>query len=350
VHGGAREGDIVATLKDVAARAGVSAMTVSNVINGRAGKVSEPTIARVQEAIAALGYVPSAAARSLAGSSSRILALVYEAVPGRPALESPYESLFVGVCEQAARAEGYALMLCGASKAEDTVAQLRSWNVAGAIVMATTRMPPGEFLERSGIPAVFVDAYREADGISRVNVDDVGGARMVGDRLGRAGHRRVAFVGPTVDVPGVVRERLRGLRAGLAAHGGGVERRDVLLSEVDFVEGVAVAGRVLEREPAVTAVFASGDVLALGVIMGLRRAGVSVPEEVSVVGFDGLDLARYVDPPLTTVSQPIRDKAATAVAFLLDELHDGDGAPRQTVLPVAWQEGGTLGPAASLDR
>ncbi|WP_103063150.1 LacI family DNA-binding transcriptional regulator [Actinomyces qiguomingii] len=340
----------MATLKDVAARAGVSAMTVSNVINGRTGKVSEPTVARVQEAIAALGYVPSAAARSLAGSSSRILALVYEAVPGRPALETPYESLFVGVCEQAARAEGHALMLCGASKAEDTVAQLRSWNVAGAVVMATTRMAPGEFLERSGIPAVFIDAYRETEEVSYVNVDDAGGARMVGERLGAVGHRRVAFVGPTVDVPGVVRQRLHGLREGLAAHGGGVHRHDVLLSEVDFAEGVAIAGRILEREPAITAVFASGDVLALGVVKGLREAGRRVPEDVSVVGFDGLALVDYFNPPLTTVRQPIRDKAATAVSFLMEELRDGDGAPRQIVLPVSWQEGGTLGPAAIPDR
>ncbi|MDO4901342.1 LacI family DNA-binding transcriptional regulator [Actinomyces sp.] len=338
------------TLKDVAARAGVSAMTVSNVINGRAGKVSAPTVARVQEAIAALGYVPSAAARSLAGSSSRILALVYEAVPGRPALETPYESMFVGVCEQAARAEGYALMLCGASKAEDTVTQLRSWNVAGAIVMATTRMAPGEFLERSGIPAVFIDAYRETEEVSYVNVDDAGGARMAGEGLGRAGHRRVAFVGPTVDIPGVVRERLRGLREGLATHDGGVERRDVLLAEVSFEEGIAAAARLAERKPAVTAVFASGDVLALGIVMGLRRAEVRVPDDVSVVGFDGLDLARYVDPPLTTVRQPIRDKASTAVSFLMEELRDGDGAPRQVVLPVAWQAGRTLGSATIPDR
>ncbi|PHP53769.1 LacI family DNA-binding transcriptional regulator [Actinomyces ruminis] len=335
----------MATLRDVAARAGVSAMTVSNVINGRTGKVSEPTIARVREAIAALGYVPSAAARSLAVSSSRILALVYEAVPGRPALESPYESMFVGVCEQAARAQGYALMLCGASKAEDTVAQMRSWNVAGAIVMATTRMLPGEFLERSGVPAVFIDAYQEAEGVSQVNVGDAVGARMAGERLGTAGHRRVAFVGPTVDIPGVVRERLRGLREGLAVYGGGIAREDVLLSEVDFDEGAGVASRIVERDPVVTAVFASGDVLALGVVAGLRKAGRRVPEDVSVVGFDGLDLARYLEPPLTTVRQPIRDKATTAVDFLLDELRDGDGTPRQTVLPVAWQEGGTLGPA-----
>ncbi|SDN72426.1 transcriptional regulator, LacI family [Actinomyces ruminicola] len=339
----------MATLKDVAARAGVSAMTVSNVINGRTGKVSAPTIARVQEAISALGYVPSAAARSLAGSS-RILALVYEAQPGRPALETAHEALFVGVCEQAARAEGYALMLCGSSKAEDTVAQLRSWNVAGAIVMATTRMPPGDFLDRSGVPAVFIDAYRETGEISYVNVDDAGGARMAGERLGRAGHRRVAFVGPTTGIPGVVRERLRGLREGLAAHGGGVEREDVLRAEVDFDEGVAVAGRLVDRMTAVSAVFASGDVLALGIVMGLRRAGRRVPEDVSVVGFDGLALAGYSDPPLTTVRQPIRDKATTAVAYLLEELRSGDGAPRQVVLPVSWQAGGTLGQVTIHDK
>lgn len=92
------------TARDVAQRAGVSAMTVSNVINGRDGKVSEATVARVRAAIEELGYIPNAQARSLAGAESRVLALVYQAVPQRAALAAPYESLFVGACEKAARA------------------------------------------------------------------------------------------------------------------------------------------------------------------------------------------------------------------------------------------------------
>ena len=235
------------TLRDVARRAGVSAMTVSNVINGREGKVSARTVARVEAAVKDLGYIPNASARALAAASSRIIALVYEAVPGRNALEAPYESLFVGTCEQAAREAGFALMLCGASRPEETVSQLRSWNVAGAVVMATTRMAPREFLQRSGVPAVFVDSYDEDPDICRVNVDDVGGARLAGQAVGRAGHRHVVFAGPSVDRRGVVRERLRGFREALEPFDVSVGRQDVVLAEVSFADGHAVARRLLNR-------------------------------------------------------------------------------------------------------
>ena len=166
------------TARDVAQRAGVSAMTVSNVINGRDGKVSEATVARVRAAIEELGYIPNAQARSLAGAESRVLALVYQAVPQRAALAAPYESLFVGACEKAARAGGYVLMLCGTSDAQEMVSQLRAWRVDGAIVMATTRIRPVDFMERAGVPSVFIDVYGDGLAGSSVNIDDRQGARL----------------------------------------------------------------------------------------------------------------------------------------------------------------------------
>ncbi len=335
------------TLRDVAALAGVSAMTVSNVVNGRAGKVSAATVARVDAAIHQLGYVPNASARSLASASSRIIGLVYEAAPGRAALDAPYESLFVGACEEAARAAGFSLMLCGASSQEETVTQLRSWNVAGAVVMGTQRTPPDRFLEQAAIPAVFVDTYYPTDGIFSVNVDDAGGARRAGDEMGRAGHRQVAFVGPSADVNGVVRARLDGLREGLGPHGANVRREHVILTDVTFTDGQAAAERLVRRSDRVTAVLASGDVLAIGLLAGLRRQGVSVPGEMSVVGFDGLEMASYVDPPLTTVFQPVREKAAMAVRYLVNALDPDAGEPEQVVLPVRWVPGGTLGRAVA---
>lgn len=332
----------MATLQDVARLAGVSAMTVSNVINGRAGKVSAATTARVMAAVEEVGYVPNASARSLASSSSRIIALVYGAVPGRAALDSPYESLFVGACEERARDGGFALMLCGATRVTETIDQLRSWNVSGAVVMATTATTPRDFAGRVAAPAVFVDAYEDLDEVSYVNIDDMGGARVVGERIAAVGHRHVAFVGPSTARPGVVRARLDGLRQGLAEHGVVLARRDIFLAEVDFEQGRAFAHRLTQGRREITAVFASGDFLALGIVAGLRQCGLDVPGDVSVVGFDGLDISTYTDPPLTTVRQSVSDKATTAVDYLVEAIAADEPAHRGTVLPVTWIPGATL--------
>lgn len=334
------------TLRDVAALAGVSAMTVSNVVNGREDKVSAATRKRVHEAIRTLGYVPNAQARALAGASSRVLALVYEAVPGRSALAAPYESLFVGACERAARGAGYALMLCGSSDEREMVGQLRSWNVDGAVVMATVRMTPAEFLDLAGVPGVFIDVHDAPGGITRVDVDDRGGARTVGRRLACLGHRRVAFVGPDAAGSAVVRERLDGLREGLVRgrRGERTRRVEVIRADVGFDEGLAVGARLASRgTDRPSAVFASGDVLALGVVSGLRGRGLAVPGDVSVVGFDGLEIGRYGEPSLTTVAQPVERKAEEAVTRLVHEVEGGEPGGA-VVLPVTWREGGTLAP------
>lgn len=336
------------TLRDVAARAGVSAMTVSNVVNGRQGKVSASTLKRVQEAIDELGYVPNAQARSLALGGSRALALVYQAVPSRAALSAPYESVFAGACERAARAAGYVLMLCGTSDPDELVTQLRAWNVAGAIVMATTQMAPDEFAARTHVPSVFIDAYAGREPVSFVDIDDHLGGWLVGERMASLGHRSVSFLGPAPSGSSVVRQRWDGFREGFAHGGGDPTRARYGLCEVGFDDGVAAGLRLaMERhdaprhDDAPTAVFASGDVLAVGVVAGLRRGGVSVPEEVSVVGFDGLEMSTYSERPLTTVSQPIERKAEEAVAILVRQL-GGQTDPQHVVLPVSWREGETL--------
>lgn len=342
---GARE---VTTLRDVARQAGVSAMTVSNVVNGRAGKVSEETLARVRTAIDELGYVPNAQARALAGSASRVLALVYDAVPSRAPLSAPYESIFVGACERAAREAGYALMLCGTSDAGEVAGRLRAWGVDGAIVMATTRTAPEQFLKAAQVPSVFIDYYGTAPDAPFVDVDDQLGAALVGERFAELGHRRILFVGPEPLSSEVVRRRLEGLRDGVVHAGGDAASVSVAVADVTFAEGVRVARTIVARgadsgaRP--TAVLASGDVLALGILVGLQEGKLAVPGDVSVVGFDGLELSRYCAPPLHTIVQPIEGKAEEAVSLLVQSAEQGVPAA-SVVLPVAWREGGSLGAA-----
>ena len=334
------------TVRDVAERAGVSAMTVSNVINARSGKVSAATVERVRAAIEELGYVPNVQARTLAGGRSHALALVYQAAPGRAALSAPYDSLFVGACEREARAAGYALMLCGTADAREMVTQLRGWDVGGAIVMATTRMAPEELMRRAGVPSVFIDAYGQGQDVTSVDIDDRGGAREAGRRLARLGHRRALVVGPVPSSSPVVRARLEGFRQGFADGGGRAQDVAFAVCEVGYDDGVAVGVRLAEQRArgqgpgaagagAPTAVFASGDILALGVVAGLRRGGLRVPEEMSVVGFDGLPLGEYAFPPLTTVYQDFHRAGEAMVELIVEQLKGGGpGGTGQIVIPT----------------
>ncbi|MGK2348426.1 LacI family DNA-binding transcriptional regulator [Actinomyces sp. W5033] len=364
------------TLRDVAERAGVSAMTVSNVVNGRTGKVSAATLARVRTVIDELGYVPNAQARALAGSSSRLVALVYGAVlAGRPPLSMSHESLFVGACEQACQDRGLALMLCAAADGEEPAealaARLRGWSVDGVICLGTLPDASRRRLATLGLAVVEVDhaAAAERPGALVVGIDDVGGGRQAGQRLREAGHRRVIMVGPDPAVGPIDADRLAGLCQGLGARvegqggdgAGGDAVVEHIVSGQAYDDGLAVGGglaaRLAEGERA-TAVFASGDVLAMGVVAGLRRHGVDVPGQVSVVGMDGFEVSLYCEPPLSTVRQPVERKAAEAVRLLVAALErDGCASreggvqnegktpsqPAQVVtLPVDWREGGTL--------
>ncbi|WP_172119653.1 LacI family DNA-binding transcriptional regulator [Actinomyces faecalis] len=369
------------TLRDVAQRAGVSAMTVSNVVNGRSGKVSQATIERVEAAIRELGYVPNAQARTLAGASSRIIALVYGVSPERAPLSAPHESLFVGACEQACHEAGLAVMLCACvdEDADALLQRLRGWNVAGAIVMGTTPTDARARLSELGVPVVAIDSRSAevaelvqrqggeaarrlgagsagsglpeggdqaqaahgwaslASGFFTVGIDDAGGGALAGRHLCEAGHARVVFVAPYPRLSRIDIDRLAGLREGLGARG----QVRVVEAAVDYSAAVEVGARLARsmKDAGESAVFASADLLAIGIVAGLRRSGVRVPDDVSVVGFDGFEISTYSDPVLTAVVQPIADKAGEAVRLI-------QGAPeREIVLPVSWREGGTLGPA-----
>lgn len=361
------------TLKDVAQRAGVSAMTVSNVVNGRSGKVSQATIERVRAAIAELGYVPNAQARALASASSHIIALVYGLADNRPPLSISHESVFVGACEQACREAGYVVMLCacGHEPAQMILARLQGWNVAGVIVMGTTPPSVRQVLDQLGVPIVAIDSrsgrmagvsiaqvrriggVRGTDalgdidagemtgpwsppGALTVGIDDAGGGALAGAHLAAHGHTRIVVAAPYPHHSRIDIDRINGLRSGLG------ENAEIRLCQVpvDYAAaadtGVQLA--VQMRREKQTAVFASADLIGMGIVAGLRREGVRVPEDVSVVGFDGFDMSTYCDPVLTTVVQPVQDKAREAVRLVR-------GGTEDVVLPVSWRVGGTLGPA-----
>jgi LacI family transcriptional regulator len=321
-------------MRDVAQAAGVSAMTVSNVLHGRSARVSTATVRAVEEAIARLGYVPNGAARALSARASGIVALVYPAADdGAPALSNPHDSVLVGEVERAVARSGRHLMILSSRDVLTTAASLRTWSVDGVIVLGIFAEQVHELRARAGVPMVFVDT--DAPGTSGVGIDDRLGGHLAGAHLGGLGHRAHAFVGPDATVGGVVQERHLGWSTALQERGVDARSAPTLtVAAASYDAGRTAAEHLLALPAPPTAVFCTADVLAVGLLHGLARAGVRVPHDVSVVGFDDTPECRYVQPALTTVRQDVGAKGRTA-AELLDRLVAGDSTtPARTVLPV----------------
>jgi len=313
------------TLQDVARAAGVSKMTVSNVLNGHQGRVSPATVARVLEVVGQLGYVPNATARSLSARRSNIVALAFPGREGRDwgqvvPLTNPHDSLFLSEVEAHVTRAGLYLMVHSVTSVESTASSLRSWNVAGAIFLGTRADEVAALHAAYQAPMVFVDNHGTSPLISNVGIEDRLGGQLAGRHLIGAGHRRIGFVGPRFDEPGVVRERHTGFLRALEEAGLGLRPEHVVRCDAGFGAAVAAAQQVLAAPDRPTAVFATADVIAAGLLKGFARAGVPVPEQMSIVGFDDSEVSRHVTPEITTLRQDIPGKARAAVEILLGQL------------------------------
>lgn len=310
------------TIRDIAAEAGVSAMTVSNVINGRMAKVSPATAQRVRAIMQAQGFVPNGPATALSAKRSNIVALVHAGKVARRQ-PSPHDSIFVDEVERRLTAAGRFLMIRSADDVALTAAELRSWRIDGAVILGTFTSDADEVQAKLAMPLVFVDNYSTSSQIQRVGIDDFKGGLLAGRHLLQAGHRRLALVAPGVDQPGVIHQRYAGFCAALAEAGIPLEDLDLIDCEPYFDDGVALGTELAGRRNRPTGIFATADIIAIGLLKGLLEAGLAVPEDVSLVGFDDLPEARYVSPSLTTIRQDIPAKAEASVATLLAMIEGG---------------------------
>jgi LacI family transcriptional regulator len=308
----------IATIHDVARRAGVSVATVSRVLNGKE-VVREETLRLVRAAAEELRYVPNVAARSLSSRRSQTVGIVLPEVHGE------FFSEIIRGVDLAARQEGYHILVSGShSDPEEMLEVLAAMHgrVDGLVVMAPD--VGVEALHRAlpaGLPLVLLNSSDpEWDAIT---IDNYGGARAMMGHLIGLGHSRIAFLqGPRQNADAA--ERLRGYRDGLG-EGLGVEAVQRWEYAGDFTEesGSRAAARILAARPGPTrptAIFAANDSMAVGALATLAEAEVAVPGEMSVVGFDDIPIARYVAPPLTTIRVDIADLGRRAFQLLLADL------------------------------
>jgi LacI family transcriptional regulator len=307
-------------IKDVAARAGVSVGTVSNVLN-RPANVGAATRARVEQAIADLGFIRNESARQLRAGRSRTIAYILLDA-GNPF----FTDVARGV-EEAAREAGLALFLCNsnqdARREDDYLDLLVEQRVRGVLV--TPVDPDGArlaALPARGVPTVLVDRAQHDgfDGCS-VSVDDVEGGDLAVAHLVELGHRRMAFVGGPLRIVQVA-ERLAGARRAVAAAGLPADAlTELVTEELTVAEGRRAGERLTglpeRRRP--TAVFCANDLLALGLLQQLTQVGFAVPDDVAIVGYDDIEFAAAAAVPLTSVRQPRHLLGRTAAELLLAE-------------------------------
>ncbi|MER5493847.1 LacI family DNA-binding transcriptional regulator [Streptomyces sp. NPDC002454] len=321
VLGTSRRGSGRPTLEEVAARAGVGRGTASRVING-SPRVSDTTRAAVQAAIAELGYVPNTAARALAANRTDAVALVVPEPEARFFAEPYFSDILRGIGAELAETELQLLMVfAGNDRERRRLAQyLSAHRVDGVLLVSVhTDDTLPDLLAQLRIPTVISGRRTGREMLPAVDADNHTGARAAVEHLLARGRRRIALISGRPDVYGAAR-RVDGYRAALRSAGHWVD--DTLIVPGDFTErgGERAMTQLLDRHPEVDAVFAASDVMAAGARRTLRARGRRIPDDVALVGFDDSAIARHMDPPLTSVRQPVEEMGRRMVDVLLGEI------------------------------
>jgi DNA-binding LacI/PurR family transcriptional regulator len=319
----------VATLAEIAVSAGVSEATVSRVLNDRPG-VSDAAKQAVLTALDVLGYERPIKLRQ---NHTGLIGLIL------PELSNPIFPAFAQVIESALVLSGYTAVLCtqtpGGITEDDYTALLLERGVAGIIFVnglhADSRSDRARYVRliELGLPMVLINGYRADIEAHHISNDDTAALDMAVNHLVSLGHRRIGLaVGQERFVPTI--RKTAGFTRAMADYAGVADASDLVVNTLYTVEGGQSAGQQL-LERGCTAICCGSDIMAIGAIRGARNLGLRVSEDVSIVGFDDTPMTAYLDPPLTTIRQPVRDMGLAAVASLLDEIR-GLPAPRGELL------------------
>ena len=328
------------TIKVIAEEMGVSTATVSNVIHGKTKKISDRTVAKVQEKLQESGYIPNMAAVLLAQNSSKIVCVVvsdHEKYEGKM-LEDPFVAQMINTISKELAARGYFMMIKEERDIEKLVAYASMWNMAGLILMGYCSVDYERLRAKMHIPFVVVDSYeRNIKSYIDIGIDNIDGGYQAGQYLIRKGHKKILYFADNKEDCDLF--RYQGMVKAL--------QENQLTVNEDFYRIVNMEKNMREKdyevllayiqEKEITAVFAASDQYALEFMRFLLKKGVKVPEEISIMGFDDIPLTAQVYPALSTVSQNIPLRAKMAVE-MLQNLIEGRTAGGSVLLPAKLTE------------
>lgn len=307
------------TIRDVASQAGVSAMTVSRVING-SPDVNAKTRERVEQVIAELGYVPNNLARSLWQQTTGTIALVV------PDIANPFFMLILRGVDSVARQHGYRVLLCNTesdlAREDEYIQDVLARRIDGLLIIPASDQSRSHLrlVQQHNVPFVLIDRVIEGLKCDAVLGNNVGGGQQLTEHLLAAGHQKIAILHGSLDIS-TSRDRLQGYRRALEE--AGIAWNPLLAQEasVDVQGGYQAMQRLLSHKERPTAVFAINNLMAVGVVQALREHGLEVPRDMALVCFDDIELASQLFPFLTVMAQPAETFGTVAAQLLLERMH-----------------------------
>ena len=330
-------------MKNVAEKAGVSVTTVSHVIN-ETRLVSNDLRQRVLTAMKELGYQPNALARSLRRKETNTIGVIM------PDSANPFFAEVARGIEDASFEQGYSVIICNSDG--DLKKELLHANVLvekqmdGIILFATGKsINQVQMLQGRNIPIVTVDREVPDAVVDVVLTDNMQGGELATRHLLDLGHRRVACITGSLDLPLSV-ERVTGYRKALLEHGIAVDEALIMEGDFHYESGYRATLQFLALDPPPSAIFACNDPMAIGAISAIAESGKRVPDDISIVGFDDVSLASFANPPLTTIVQSKYEMGVIATKMLLERVRDRDMPARRKLLGASLLKRKSAAPVA----
>lgn len=314
-----------ATISDIARKAKVSVATVSRVINN-SSKVKEETKKVVLEAMKSLNYIPSDIARSLSKSETNTIGVVV------PDINNPFFGKVIKGISSVADKEGLYMLLCDTDENEDKemkfLDMLIRQRIRGLIITPT--MNNDEFnpvylnaLEKLNVPIVLIDRDIKYSNFDGVFLDNIEGAYQAVDCLIKEGHEKIAIIaGPTSSKPG--RDRLRGYKKALVMNGIEVDEKNIFYGDFRFESGYELTNQILDMEEPPTAIFVSNNMMNLGCIKALSNKNIKIPDDISLIGFDEVEMLEIMDIDVSVVDRPMTQMGESAMRILIERLNKSE--------------------------
>lgn len=333
------------TLHDVAAQAGVSTATVSRCLNFP-DKVAPDTREKVHKAIAILGYSPNFGAKVMAARRTKTIGAII------PTMDNAIFARGLQAFQEELRLHGYTMLVASTSYEpaleEEQIRALVARGADALLLIGHARAPEiYTFLEAQGVPSLVTWAYDRHAPRPSVGFDNTAAMGMMANAVLSEGHRRLAMISASTASNDRARDRLAGIKSAMQDAGLDPADLDIIETPYSIENGATAFAELMERTSPPTAILCGNDVLAVGALRQAREMRIKVPDQVSIVGFDDLDLAQVAYPPLTTVHVPHREMGRRAALTLVQMLDDGQAAASVPLLPELVRRG-TLGPAPAV--
>lgn len=336
------------TIRDVARHAGVSAASVSYVLND-VDKISPETKERILKSIDELGYQPSLTARCLSSGSSKLIGISLPItekgdIPGVLLENNPFFGEFISGIESVTREKGYDILISGVSTNEQYKDWIHRRKLDGIIMLGVYPKSIFEEIQNLNIPIVLTDAYEEyAKQFHRVMVEDELGGYLATKHLLELGHKKIALAIGSVIKSHVNFNRYQGYKRALEEAEIEIDPSLLFEDHVTFHGGHRIGLKMIEENCKATAVFAIADIMAIGIMKAYTESGKKLPQDLSIVGFDNIKFGNYTIPGLTTMSQDIILKGKESAKMILDDLERGRRTNSSiTLKPVLMERESTM--------